>query len=251
MKKLCLFLFFVQTYIFAQTNVSIDINQTQILNTSKLDFSLFSLYENADITVKCVIYILIFASIVSWGIFIGKILQIYLYNISIKKDKKRIINAKYLSDLVNFKYSSFVSIFKNEVEDEVLKSKNIPNLQNRIKIRLEIRLNKFISRSRNFLSLLASVGSTAPFIGLFGTVWGIMNSFIGIANSNNTGLDVVAPGIAEALFATAFGLAAAIPAVLFYNCTLRKITKFSENLDEIVTMIFVITDRTLNEKKEC
>lgn len=251
MKKLRLFLFFVQTSIFAETNVSIDINQTQILNSSKINFSLFSLYENADITVKYVIYILIFASIISWSIFIGKILQIYLYNRGIKKDKKQIINAEYLSDLLNFKYGSFASIFKNEVEDEILKSQNSLNLQNRIKIRLEMKLNGFVSRSKNFLSLLASVGSTAPFIGLFGTVWGIMNSFIGIANSNNTGLDVVAPGIAEALFATAFGLGAAIPAVLFYNYTLRKITKFSENLDEVATMIFVIADRTLNKKKEC
>ncbi|EOH3945418.1 MotA/TolQ/ExbB proton channel family protein, partial [Campylobacter jejuni] len=97
--------------------------------------------------------------------------------------------------------------------------------------------------------LLASIGASAPFIGLFGTVWGIMNAFIGIANLGNASLAVVAPGIAEALFATAFGLIAAIPAVLFYNYLTRKNLKLMHHLDELANFVYILFHRSyFNDK---
>ena len=128
------------------------------------------------------------------------------------------------------------------------KSKKLNGTKSRIRTNFEIKINSIITNAKNLTSILASIGSSAPFIGLFGTVWGIMNSFIGIAGSNDTGLDVVAPGIAEALFATAFGLAAAIPAVLFYNYITRKTAKFANEIDEIATAVYLIADRTLDKK---
>lgn len=238
-------------------NNSSDINFTKDLeyndystkDIEKKDFSLFSLYNNADFVVKSVIYILLFFSIITWMIFIAKALQLNRYSKILNKDIKNLNNVKFLSDSLVFEKNSFADIFAKEILDEIKKSKNSSNVESRIQTRLEIEISNIYTNSKNFVSVLASVGSSAPFIGLFGTVWGIMNSFIGIATSNNAGLDVVAPGIAEALFATAFGLVAAIPAVLFYNYILRKSAKFLNSLSEVSTLLFIITDRTLHGEK--
>lgn len=238
-------------------NNSSDINFTKNLeyndystkDIEKKDFSLFSLYNNADFVVKSVIYILLFFSIITWMIFIAKALQLNRYSKILNKDIKNLNNVKFLSDSLVFEKNSFADIFAKEILDEIKKSKNSSNVESRIQTRLEIEISNIYTNSKNFVSVLASVGSSAPFIGLFGTVWGIMNSFIGIATSNNAGLDVVAPGIAEALFATAFGLVAAIPAVLFYNYILRKSAKFLNSLSEVSTLLFIITDRTLHGEK--
>ena len=228
-------------------NQNLDLN-SKIQTKEKSKFTLFSLYENADMVVKFVIYILVIFSLLTWSVLIAKVIEFWRYKKILKLDLFYTRKAIFLEDLPTLKENSFMEIFKNEAIIEMEKSKKLNGTKSRIRTNFEIKINSIITNARNFTSILASIGSSAPFIGLFGTVWGIMNSFIGIASSNDTGLDVVAPGIAEALFATAFGLGAAIPAVLFYNYITRKTAKFANELDEIATSVYVIADRTLDKK---
>lgn len=228
-------------------NQNLDLNsKTQTKEKSK--FTLFSLYENADMVVKFVIYILVIFSLLTWSVLIAKVIEFWRYKKILKLDLFYTRKAIFLEDLPTLKENSFMEIFKNEAIIEMEKSKKLNGTKSRIRTNFEIKINSIITNAKNLTSILASIGSSAPFIGLFGTVWGIMNSFIGIAGSNDTGLDVVAPGIAEALFATAFGLAAAIPAVLFYNYVTRKTAKFANEIDEIATAVYLIADRTLDKK---
>lgn len=228
-------------------NQNLDLNsKTQTKEKSK--FTLFSLYENADMVVKFVIYILVIFSLLTWSVLIAKVIEFWRYKKILKLDLFYTRKAIFLEDLPTLKENSFMEIFKNEAMIEMEKSKKLNGTKSRIRTNFEIKINSIITNAKNLTSILASIGSSAPFIGLFGTVWGIMNSFIGIAGSNDTGLDVVAPGIAEALFATAFGLAAAIPAVLFYNYITRKTAKFANEIDEIATAVYLIADRTLDKK---
>lgn len=228
-------------------NQNLDLNsKTQTKEKSK--FTLFSLYENADMVVKFVIYILVIFSLLTWSVLIAKVIEFWHYKKILKLDLFYTRKAIFLEDLPTLKENSFMEIFKNEAIIEMEKSKKLNGTKSRIRTNFEIKINSIITNAKNLTSILASIGSSAPFIGLFGTVWGIMNSFIGIAGSNDTGLDVVAPGIAEALFATAFGLAAAIPAVLFYNYITRKTAKFANEIDEIATAVYLIADRTLDKK---
>lgn len=211
-----------------------------------LDFSLSSLYLNADVVVKSVILILVFFSVLSWAVFFAKSLR---YNALLKMAKKDKLS---LSKLLNLNEQAQLSPLSlalvQELQDEKQKDDLSTNLEKRIQIRLESKLKELVFNAKLGIALLASIGSSAPFIGLFGTVWGIMNAFIGISKSDSVSLAVVAPGIAEALFATAFGLAAAIPAVLFYNYLLRLSIKFSQRLDENATMLFVMS---LRKDKVC
>ena len=145
---------------------------------------------------------------------------------------------------LNFPKNSFARYFINEIEDESSKSvKFSENMKSRVKQRFELKKTAFAGAMKERMAVLASIGSSAPFIGLFGTVWGIMNSFVGIANSDNASLSVVAPGIAEALFATALGLAAAIPAVLIYNYLVRTAVNFNSRLARLSAEIYLIFDR--------
>lgn len=228
-------------------NQNLDLN-SKIQTKEKSKFTLFSLYENADMVVKFVIYILVIFSLLTWSVLIAKVIEFWRYKKILKLDLFYTRKAIFLEDLPTLKENSFMEIFKNEAIIEMEKSKKLNGTKSRIRTNFEIKINSIITNAKNLTSILASIGSSAPFIGLFGTVWGIMNSFIGIASSNDTGLDVVAPGIAEALFATAFGLGAAIPAVLFYNYITRKTAKFANELDEIATSVYVIADRTLDKK---
>ena len=122
------------------------------------------------------------------------------------------------------------NVFKNSMKT-LLKSKRSPNLQEKMSRMLEINIEQEIEKLEKNYTFLATVGSTAPFIGLFGTVWGIMNSFQSIAISRNTSLAIVAPGIAEALFATALGLLAAIPAVVAFNKFNNDSKKYTQKLE--------------------
>ena len=123
------------------------------------------------------------------------------------------------------------------------------DIKERIKDRLEVKMSVFLSESKFGSGALASIGSSAPFIGLFGTVWGVMDSFIGIASQNNASLAVVAPGIAEALFATAIGLATAIPAVLFYNYIIKKNANLAVKIGEIATLLLITASRDISKAK--
>ena len=190
--------------------------------TSSTDFSLINLFFRADIVVKSVIIMLILASIYSWALIFDK------YRLFKRIDKSSSIfedkfwssksAESFYNSLPNKTRDPIANIFRSAM-DELIRSKSKNNIiqTTRVTRVLEISTDKEIQSIEKNFSFLATVGSTAPFIGLFGTVWGIMNSFQSIAISRNTSLAIVAPGIAEALFATALGLLAAIPAVMAYN----------------------------------
>ena len=186
------------------------------------DFSLIQLFLRADFIVKSVIIILIAASVYSWALIFEK------YKLFKKIDKsttnfeekfwKSRSAESFYNTLTNKDKDPIATIFQSAMV-ELIKTKSKPaSVQSaRVSRVLEISADKEIKLIERHFTFLATVGSTAPFIGLFGTVWGIMNSFQSIAISRNTSLAIVAPGIAEALFATALGLLAAVPAVIAYN----------------------------------
>ena len=187
---------------------------------SNTDFSLINLFLRADIIVKSVIILLIVCSVYSWAIIFEKFRLFKKINISSEEFEEKFWRSKSAETFYNSLPSNIddpmASLFKESMQS-LLKSKSKANLSERMRGMLEAGIEKKISKIDKGFTFLATVGSTAPFIGLFGTVWGIMNSFQSIAISRNTSLAIVAPGIAEALFATALGLLAAIPAVIAYN----------------------------------
>jgi biopolymer transport protein TolQ len=213
------------------------------------DLSMWSLFLHADIIVKFVMLLLIVASVVSWAIIFQKFSLLSL-------------TRRKLASFLNLFWDGRSGKTMEEFYNEVKKAANDPlsrvfvagmyecydqkNKRNQRK-RAERALNNAATRELNHLerhiSFLATVGSSAPFIGLFGTVWGIMNSFQSIAATNNTSLAVVAPGIAEALFATAIGLFAAIPASIFYNKFNTEIAKVSNELDDFVDELVIYVER--------
>jgi biopolymer transport protein TolQ len=201
---------------------------------SNTDFSLMSLFFRADIIVKSVIIILIVCSIYSWAVIIEKFRLFKKINKSSEEFEEKFWNSKsaetfYNSLPLNVQDPMSV-VFQNAMES-LLKKKSKNNLSERMSTLLEVGIEKQMSKIDKGFTFLATVGSTAPFIGLFGTVWGIMNSFQSIAISRNTSLAIVAPGIAEALFATALGLLAAIPAVVAHNKFNTDSKKYSQKLE--------------------
>ena len=197
-----------------------DITSQAVGLASNTDFSLINLFVRADIIVKSVIIILLVSSIYSWAIIFNKIKLFKKINISSTEFEEKFWKSKSAETVYNNLPSKLedpmANVFKNSMQ-AAFKNRSKANLNERISNMLEINVEKEMEIIEKSYTFLATVGSTAPFIGLFGTVWGIMNSFQSIAISRNTSLAIVAPGIAEALFATALGLLAAIPAVLAYN----------------------------------
>ena len=221
------------------------------------NFSIISLFFDADIIVKIVILMLIFASVWSWTIIFSKFSSLN----SLFKDSNDFEENFYSSDTLQklskklgshpthplesifFSAMSYIDKIKLTTSNKNYEFKK--NLCERIEKEMVIvgeRELTILNRNMNFL---ASVGSTAPFVGLFGTVWGIMNSFTAIGLSQNTSLAVVAPGIAEALFATALGLIAAIPAVLAYNKLNDKIYNFSNKVEIFTTEMMIIISKEI------
>ena len=200
------------------------------------DFSLVQLFLRADFVVKSVIIILIAASIYSWALIFEKHrlfvkIEKSTSNFEEKFWKSRSAESFYNS-LANKEKDPMANIFQSAMVELVkTKSKSSSIQTNRVSRVLEISADKEIKLIEKHFTFLATVGSTAPFIGLFGTVWGIMNSFQSIAISRNTSLAIVAPGIAEALFATALGLLAAIPAVVAYNKFNSDAKKYSGRIE--------------------
>ena len=211
-----------------------DISTQAVGLASSADFSLMNLFLRADIIVKSVIVILIGCSIYSWAIMIDKFKLFKKINISTEEFEEKFWRSKsaenFYNSLPNKIDDPMASLFKESMQS-LLKSKSKTNLMERMGGMLEVGIEKQISKIEKGFTFLATVGSTAPFIGLFGTVWGIMNSFQSIAISRNTSLAIVAPGIAEALFATALGLLAAIPAVVAYNRFNNESKKYSQKLE--------------------
>jgi len=198
------------------------------------DFSLLSLFLKADIIVKLVMISLILCSVYSWAVIIEKYRLFKKINKSSEEFEEKFWNSKsaenFYNSLPNNLEDPMSLVFQNAMEN-LLKKKSKTNLSERMTAFLEGGIEKEMSKIEKGFTFLATVGSTAPFIGLFGTVWGIMNSFQSIAISRNTSLAIVAPGIAEALFATALGLLAAIPAVVAYNKFNTDAKKYSEKLE--------------------
>ena len=198
------------------------------------DFSLFSLFLKADIIVKLVMISLILCSVYSWAVIIEKYRLFKKINKSSEEFEEKFWNSKsaenFYNSLPNKLEDPMALVFQNAMEN-LLKKKSKTNLSERMLALLEGGIEKEMTKIEKGFTFLATVGSTAPFIGLFGTVWGIMNSFQSIAISRNTSLAIVAPGIAEALFATALGLLAAIPAVVAYNKFNTDSKKYSEKLE--------------------
>ena len=211
-----------------------DITSQAVGLASNADFSILKLFVRADIIVKSVIIILIACSIYSWAVIIEKIKLFKKINSSSEDFENKFWKSK---SAENF-YDNFPSktedpmarVFLDSMQ-VMLKSKRSSNLNEKMSRMLEINIEKQMEKIEKGYTFLATVGSTAPFIGLFGTVWGIMNSFQSIAISRNTSLAIVAPGIAEALFATALGLLAAIPAVVAYNKFNNDAKKYSQKLE--------------------
>ena len=211
-----------------------DITSQAVGLASNTDFSILSLFLRADFIVKSVIIILIASSIYSWAIIFDKILMFRRINKDAEDFEERFWKSKSAETFYNSLPAALdnpmAQLFKDSMQ-AVMKSRSKTNISQRLENILEVNIEKQMNVVNKKFTFLATVGSTAPFIGLFGTVWGIMNSFQSIAISRNTSLAIVAPGIAEALFATALGLLAAIPAVIAYNKFGNDSKKYSQKLE--------------------
>ena len=211
-----------------------DITSQAVGLASNTDFSIVNLFLRADIIVKSVIVILIAASIYSWAIIIDKYRLFKKINKSSEEFEDKFWKSKSAESFYNNLPANIddpmANLFKGSMQI-VMKSRSKSNLPERLGSVVEVNIEKQMNVIDKNYTFLATVGSTAPFIGLFGTVWGIMNSFQQIAISRNTSLAIVAPGIAEALFATALGLLAAIPAVVAFNKFSSDSRKYSQKLE--------------------
>ena len=211
-----------------------DISTQAVGLASSADFSLMNLFIRADIIVKSVIILLIACSIYSWAVIIEKLRLFKQINQSTEEFEIKFWNSKsaetFYNNLPANIQDPMALVFKDAMQS-LLKKRSRTDINSRMTTMLETGIEKQISKISKGFTFLATVGSTAPFIGLFGTVWGIMNSFQSIAISRNTSLAIVAPGIAEALFATALGLLAAIPAVVAYNKFNNDTIKYTQKLE--------------------
>ena len=211
-----------------------DISTQAVGLASNTDFSIFQLFIRADIIVKSVIIILIACSVYSWAVIFEKFKLFKKINLSTQDFENKFWKSKsaesFYNNLPNKIEDPMAKVFINSMQ-VLLKSKRASNLDERMSRILEVSIEQQMEKIEKNYIFLATVGATAPFIGLFGTVWGIMNSFQSIAISRNTSLAIVAPGIAEALFATALGLLAAIPAVIAFNKFSNDSKKYSQKLE--------------------
>ena len=230
-----------------------DITSQAVGLGSSVDFSLMSLFLRADIVVKSVIIILIAASIYSWAIIIEKFKMFKKINQSTVEFEEKFWKSKsaesFYNNLPANKDDPMSNVFRKTMQ-VVLKSRSRSNLNEKLTGLLESNIETEVNFLEKNFSFLATIGSTAPFIGLFGTVWGIMNSFQSIAISRNTSLAVVAPGIAEALFATALGLLAAIPAVIAYNIFTNQVNDQNAKMYRFKEHFSVIFSRSISSKNE-
>ena len=211
-----------------------DITTQAVGLASNTDFSIINLFIRADIIIKTVILILIASSIYSWAIIFEKIKMFKKINKSTDEFENKFWKSKsaetFYNNLPNNYDDPMANLFRSSMET-MLKARRSSNLNEKMSRMLEINIEQQMEKIDKSYTFLATVGSTAPFIGLFGTVWGIMNSFQSIAISRNTSLAIVAPGIAEALFATALGLLAAIPAVVAFNKFSSDSKKYFQKLE--------------------
>jgi biopolymer transport protein TolQ len=226
-----------------------------------MDLSFFSLFMQADVVVKAVMIMLILASIWSWAIIFDKWILFKSVKGKTNNFEKSFWSGQSLENLFErvkgrenhpmaLVFASAMQEWQTRNVKDMSGNHNLrASTKERIYQAMQVASSKSIDKLEKNLTFLATVGSSAPFIGLFGTVWGIMVSFQSIAISKNTTLAVVAPGIAEALLATAFGLAAAIPAVIFYNKFAGELNRVSSNLEDFSNELGAIISRELDNIK--
>lgn len=225
------------------------------------DLSMISLFFQADAIVKAVMIILIFSSVWCWAIIFEKRSTIGKINRRANKFEDAFWSGEPLDKLYQRikkspddpmlkTFSAGMEEWQNTVSTGVPDKEDLQaSLRQRVERAMSVAIQREMTTLERGMTFLATVGSTAPFIGLFGTVWGIMNSFAAIAASNNTSLAVVAPGIAEALFATALGLVAAIPAVVAYNFFSSRLNRYAGRLEGFIAEFSAILSRHLEAQE--
>jgi biopolymer transport protein TolQ len=225
------------------------------------DMSLWGMFTRADIIVKAVMMILLLASFWSWAIIFEKVMQLRRITKRTDKFEDSFWSGGSVDDLydrvgerpsdpMSAMFSSAMREWRRsgaEGRRRAAESGGSASLQQRIERVMQVTLTREMDRLERFTGFLATVGSTAPFVGLFGTVWGIMNAFTAIAAQKNTNLAVVAPGIAEALFATALGLVAAIPAVIAFNKITNDLGRYANRLEGFSGEFSAILSRQIDE----
>ncbi|MDH0665490.1 tonB-system energizer ExbB [Pseudomonas sp. GD03858] len=241
----------------AEGQAPVDENVQPLVEDTSLgmahDLSPWGMYKNADVVVKAVMIGLVIASIITWTIWIAKGFELMGAKRRLRGEiaaLKRSVSLKEASELAN-KEGTLAHTLVHDALEEMRLSANAREKEG-IKERVSFRLERLVAASGRSMSsgtgVLATIGSTAPFVGLFGTVWGIMNSFIGIAKTQTTNLAVVAPGIAEALLATALGLVAAIPAVVIYNVFARSIAGYKAQVSDASAQVLLLVSRDLDHQ---
>ncbi len=238
--------------------------ETETLNAAGIaaayDFSIWSLFLRADFIVKAVMIALIVASIWCWAIIFEKVRRLRRLNGDASSFEDRFWSGGSLDELydnlgaqprdpMSAVFSAAMREWRRSADSGDTSPAVGSSLMERIGRVMDVTVNREIERVERQLTILASTGSTAPFIGLFGTVWGIMNSFQAISITKNTSLAVVAPGIAEALFATALGLVAAIPAVIAYNKISKDVDRYAARLDDFANEFSAIISRQLEGRE--
>jgi biopolymer transport protein TolQ len=230
---------------------------TGVLDAPHGDLSLFSLFLQAHIVVKLVVIGLVAASVWTWAIIFEKLVVFRKSRGAANRFEQQFWSGQSLEELyVNLgpkSTHSMPAIFMAAMREwkrsqDATARRGFAGVQMRIQKVMDVTIQKEMARLETRLLFLATIGATAPFIGLFGTVWGIMNSFQAIAVSESTNLAVVAPGIAEALFATALGLLAAIPAVIFYNKFSTDLSRLGNRLENFADEFTAIVSRQLDER---
>ena len=223
------------------------------------DFSVWALFLKADILVKAVMISLFVASIWCWAIIVEKTLRLRKLNAASAEFEDSFWSGGSLDalydrigaqprDPMSAVFAAAMREWRRSKESGTGRD-NGSSLMERIDRVMDVTVNREVERVERQMTILASTGSTAPFVGLFGTVWGIMNSFQAISISKNTSLAVVAPGIAEALFATALGLVAAIPAVIAYNKISKDTDRYAARLDDFANEFSAIVSRQMEGRE--
>ncbi|TWH76206.1 biopolymer transport protein ExbB [Azomonas agilis] len=217
------------------------------------DLSPWGMYQAADIVVKGVMITLLLASVATWTIWLAKTIELSRARRRLRRELSDLRGARSLNQAAEqaTEKHSFTAVLIEDAQEELRLSNHLIREEKEgIKERVCFRLDRLVAACGREMNkgtgVLATIGSVAPFVGLFGTVWGIMNSFIGIAKSQNTNLAVVAPGIAEALLATAIGLVAAIPAVIIYNVFSRSIGTYKAEVSDASAQVLLLVSRDLD-----
>ena len=211
------------------------------------------MFLDADWVVKAVMIGLAFASLVTWTVWLAKTWELARGRLEVRRGVRTLLESPTLARAHDQLHDgdTAVSQLMQAAAQEIRLSTSVrgDGLKERISWQLERLEMAFSRRMARGTGVLATIGSTAPFVGLFGTVWGIMNSFIGISNAHTTNLAVVAPGIAQALMATAMGLVAAIPAVMIYNVLARQTAQYRALLGDASAQVMRLVSRDLDRAK--